>query len=222
MLPARSDHLRSLALPAGADEEAGRPAQWRAVQGLELPPALTQVRAKLKQHADGDRQFVKVLGAVLDHGLAAVESACAEALEAGIASGDVILTVLARRRQDNATALVLDVVDLPPADQDELMHAIAGLPILDLPPSGATVDGFLLGEILSDGRYSRMFRASDTLQGRAVVLKFPHPRVASEGSYRLAFVREAWVATRVRSLLIGEITASWRKHTKRWADIRSD
>ena len=65
----------------------------------DLPSALTQVRAKLKQHADGDRQFVKVLGAVLDHGLAAVEAACAEALEAGIASGDVILTVLARRRQ---------------------------------------------------------------------------------------------------------------------------
>src|SRR6476469_1233788 len=64
-----------------------------------LPFALTQVRAKLKQHADGDRQFVKVLGAVLNHGLAAVEAACAEALEAGIASGDVILTVLARRRQ---------------------------------------------------------------------------------------------------------------------------
>jgi len=67
-----------------------------------LPPALTQVRAKLKQHADGDRQFVKVLGAVLDHGLAAVEAACAEALEAGIASGDVILTVLARRQQPAA------------------------------------------------------------------------------------------------------------------------
>src|SRR5450756_137935 len=63
-----------------------------------LPPALTQVRAKLKQHADGDRQFVKVLGAVLDHGLDAVEAACAEALEAGIASGDVILTVLSARQ----------------------------------------------------------------------------------------------------------------------------
>ncbi len=68
----------------------------------DLPLALTQVRVKLKQHADGDRQFVKVLGAVLDHGLAAVESACAEALEAGIASGDVILTVLARQRQPAA------------------------------------------------------------------------------------------------------------------------
>ena len=65
----------------------------------DLPVGLAQVRAKLKSHADADRQFVKVLGAVLDHGLAAVETACAEALEAGIASGDVILTVLARQRQ---------------------------------------------------------------------------------------------------------------------------
>jgi hypothetical protein len=65
----------------------------------DLPPALAQVRAKLKVYPDGERQFVKVLGAVLDHGLTAVEAACDEALEAGIASGDVILTVLARQRQ---------------------------------------------------------------------------------------------------------------------------
>ena len=65
----------------------------------DLPPSLAQVRAKLTQHVDGDRQFVKVLGAVLDHGLTAVEIACAEALEAGLAAGDVILTILARRRQ---------------------------------------------------------------------------------------------------------------------------
>ena len=65
----------------------------------DLPGALAQVRAKLQRHADGDQQFVKVLGAVLDHGVAAVEAACAEALEAGIASGDVILAVLARRQQ---------------------------------------------------------------------------------------------------------------------------
>lgn len=65
----------------------------------DLPPALAQVRTRLKPHADGDRQFVKVLGAVLDHGLDAVAAACAEALEAGIASGDVILAVLARHKQ---------------------------------------------------------------------------------------------------------------------------
>ena len=36
---------------------------------------------------------------MIDYGVSAVDAACAEALAAGIASGDVILTVLARRRQ---------------------------------------------------------------------------------------------------------------------------
>ena len=65
----------------------------------ELPAGLAAVRAKLKSHAGGDRRFVKVLGAVPDRGLEAVEAACAEALEADIASGDVIPAVLARRLQ---------------------------------------------------------------------------------------------------------------------------
>jgi hypothetical protein len=65
----------------------------------ELPAGLAEIRRKLQGHADGDRQFVKILGAVLEHGLTAVEAACAEALEAGLASGDVILTVLVRRLQ---------------------------------------------------------------------------------------------------------------------------
>ena len=64
-----------------------------------LPPAVGRVRGKLQHHADGDRQFVKILGCVLDHGIGAVEDACAEALAAGIASGDVVLAILARRRQ---------------------------------------------------------------------------------------------------------------------------
>jgi len=59
-------------------------------------PSPRQAEATARTRTDS---FVKVLGAVLDHGLAAVEAACAEALEAGIASGDVILAVLARRRQ---------------------------------------------------------------------------------------------------------------------------
>jgi hypothetical protein len=68
----------------------------------ELPPALAQVRAKLKAHPDADRQFVNVLGAMLDHGLGALEAACTVALTTGSASGDVILTVLVRQRQPPA------------------------------------------------------------------------------------------------------------------------
>jgi hypothetical protein len=65
----------------------------------DLPAPLARVRSKLAHHHDGDRQFVKVLALVPEHGMAAVEAACAEALAAGIASGGVIVAVLARQRQ---------------------------------------------------------------------------------------------------------------------------
>ena len=68
----------------------------------DLPAPLARVRSKLAHHHDGDRQFVKVLALVPEHGMAAVEAACAEALAAGIASGDVIVAVLASQRQPPA------------------------------------------------------------------------------------------------------------------------
>ena len=43
--------------------------------------------------------MVKVLASVLTDGLTAVDTACAEALSAGVASADVILNVLARQQQ---------------------------------------------------------------------------------------------------------------------------
>jgi hypothetical protein len=73
----------------------------------DLPAALVRVRSKLAHHHDGDRQFVKVLSLVPEHGMAAVEAACAEALAAGIANGDVITAILARQRQPPAPPSVV-------------------------------------------------------------------------------------------------------------------
>jgi transposase len=72
-----------------------------------LPSSLDRVRRKLKGSDDGDRQMVKILSAVLTDGLAAVEAACAESLEAGVASADVILNALARRQQPEPPAPIL-------------------------------------------------------------------------------------------------------------------
>jgi len=112
---------------------------------------------------------------------------------------------LAAGSRDNATALVADIVDLPPPEADELAGALRDLPILPLPKPGDEIDGFRLVQALSDSRYSRLFRAQETPGGPLLALKFPHPRVAAEESYRLAFLREAWVAARVRSAWIGEM-----------------
>ena len=72
-----------------------------------LPGAIDRVRRKLAAVDDGDRQMVDILGAVLTDGLGAVEAACAEALSAELHSSDVILNILARRRDALAVTTVL-------------------------------------------------------------------------------------------------------------------
>jgi transposase len=71
-----------------------------------LPANLERVRRKLKGSDDGDRQMVKILSAVLTDGLAAVEAACAEALAGGVHSADVVLNILARRRDPGPAATI--------------------------------------------------------------------------------------------------------------------
>jgi transposase len=72
-----------------------------------LPVGLERVRRKLVGAADGDRQFVDILTAVLSDGLPAVEAACQEALEHGVHSAGVILNILARRREPAAPITVV-------------------------------------------------------------------------------------------------------------------
>ncbi len=75
-----------------------------------LPTAFERVRRKLAGVADGDRQMVGLLTAALDDGLEAVEAACFQALEAGTHSADVILNILARRREP-ARVITIDTPD---------------------------------------------------------------------------------------------------------------
>jgi transposase len=72
-----------------------------------LPASLERVQRMLKGSDDGERQMVKILSAVLTDGLAAVEAACAEALAGGVHSADVVLNILARRRDPGPVATIL-------------------------------------------------------------------------------------------------------------------
>jgi serine/threonine protein phosphatase PrpC len=117
----------------------------------------------------------------------------------------LVEAALAAGGGDNATALVLDVLDLPPANRLDLEHAIAARPILPPPKAGAVVDGFELEAMLSDGKYTRVFRALDQVGKRSVIIKFPKPLVGAEAVLRQAFLREAWIAARVRSPWVVEL-----------------
>ena len=72
-----------------------------------LPAGLERIRRKLAGTADGDRQTVRILAAVLSDGLAAVEAACLEALREGVHSADVVLNILARQREPAAPITIV-------------------------------------------------------------------------------------------------------------------
>src|SRR5215210_5158889 len=72
-----------------------------------LPAALERVRRKLAGAEDGDRQMVGILSAVLIDGLLPVEAACAEALQHGVHSADVVLNILARHRDPVAPITII-------------------------------------------------------------------------------------------------------------------
>jgi hypothetical protein len=71
-----------------------------------LPAGLERVRRKLVGAVDGDRQMVNILTTVLSDGLPAVEAACLEALREGVHSADVIINILARRREPGPSVTI--------------------------------------------------------------------------------------------------------------------
>ena len=103
-----AEHARSFARGATVYDPwhyvpvlARKPGAWRngaPFKNWVLPSGLERVRRRLRGSNDGDRQMVAILAAVLTDGLATVEAACAEALDQGTHSADVIINILSRKR----------------------------------------------------------------------------------------------------------------------------
>jgi serine/threonine protein phosphatase PrpC len=117
----------------------------------------------------------------------------------------VVDAALAAGSQDNASVIVLDVVALPAPDHDAIAGDVARLEILAPPEEGESIDGFRLDALLSDGRYTRLFKGTDTANGQIVAIKFPKPALLSESGARLAFSREILVGSRINSPFVGGV-----------------
>lgn len=113
--------------------------------------------------------------------------------------------------RDNATALVVDVLEVPAPTRGDLAAGLAALPLGALPEAGEIVDRYRLDAILSDGPMSRLFRATDTISGQTVVVKFPDPDLSRISRVRAAFLREAWVTSRLSDARLGS-APEWDAH----------
>jgi serine/threonine protein phosphatase PrpC len=188
-----SDHVR--------DDRGRSPVLTRAV-GIEAELRLDYTSHAVALH---DRFLLCSDGV---HG-SLVDEAIADILKVRSAPDDTARALtdaaLEAGSTDNCTALVLDVVALPTARSADVGTHIRRLPLIPVPQVGDTVDGFVLNVLVSDGRYSRIFGAVDDVDGGPVVLKFPKPQVAAVETYHAAFVREAWVGTRVTSPWVAHV-----------------
>jgi transposase len=129
-------YVPALAHKPGALRNGAPFADW------SLPAGLSGVRRKLQRHADGDRQFVAILNAVVQDGLETVEAACREALASHGVSADVVLTLLARTRDSVPAAPIgvpaaLQLVDEPRADCCRYNQLLRN-PALCKPPNCST------------------------------------------------------------------------------------
>jgi serine/threonine protein phosphatase PrpC len=106
---------------------------------------------------------------------------------------------------DNATALVIDIIAVPTPDYDLIAAEMAALPVLPPPVVGEVVDGFELLRVLAESPTTRLFLARDT-QGRGgpepAALKFPKFEKAGAAD-RHRFMREVFVGQRIDHAFVG-------------------
>jgi serine/threonine protein phosphatase PrpC len=104
---------------------------------------------------------------------------------------------------DNVTAIVIDIVDTPPATRQDLFARLTATPVATPPERGETIDGFRIDAVLADTPRHRTVRATDLHSNKLFALKFPRPS-DNKAAQKAAFVQAAWVAFRTAHPAIGE------------------
>ena len=104
---------------------------------------------------------------------------------------------LAARSQDNVSAIVVHVDELPADDWEDVVTLGADL----LPPPqlkpGQDLDGFRVEELLRRSAATLIYRVTDMESGRSLVLKTLTPERGTDAIERNHFLHESWIAKRV-------------------------
>ena len=115
---------------------------------------------------------------------------CAEAIAAA---------ALANGGSDNATAVVLRVLSLPPAGKRDAEAAARSLPLPRRLQVGDVLDGLAVEAVLHSSRETLLYRVRDSGDGRRHVLKTLVPALDADETARTLLAREAWLLARAAS-----------------------
>ena len=95
----------------------------------DLPASLKKVCEKLSSYSDGDKQFIRILLQVQEHGLSNVEQACALALSQGGCNDTVVLGYL-KPPDPPQSSRSLNALSFPPTEDCQAYnHAYLSIPL---------------------------------------------------------------------------------------------
>lgn len=113
--------------------------------------------------------------------------------------------------QDNASAIVARIEELPSASLRDSLEGIARLP---LPPKfkvGQVVDGLRIEEIVHDSRTTLLYRAVDQDSGQPLVVKTLRPEFSDDAEEIRALIMEEWRARRIVSPFVAQIVPTEKR-----------
>jgi serine/threonine protein phosphatase PrpC len=113
-------------------------------------------------------------------------------------AADLTLTAVQKGAQDNCSALVVRIEQVP---EGNLRDRLGGSLSLPLPPrlrQGQEIDGLTVEEVLHESRVTLLYRVRNALSGESLVLKTLRPDGA-DGEACNSLVYEEWLARRVSS-----------------------
>ena len=127
-----------------------------------------------------------------------------EGLEMALASGSepdetaarLCASALAANSQDNVSAIVLHVDEVPEEDWTDVVTLSADLRPPPIQKPGLTLDGFRVDEVLRRSAATIIYRVTDVATGRECVLKTLTPERGEDPVERSQFLHESWLAKR--------------------------
>lgn len=104
---------------------------------------------------------------------------------------------LANGSDDNVSALLVVIDELPFETLEETHRRLMQRPIPPVLEPGNKIDGFEVLDVIFSGTRSHMYRVKDIESGAHYVLKAPSENFTEDALYLDGFIREEWVGQRI-------------------------
>ncbi|GAM60709.1 serine/threonine protein kinase [Vibrio ishigakensis] len=114
-------------------------------------------------------------------------------------SDQLCQSALEKGSEDNLSALVLDILDLPAQSLPEHQLSVLSRSIPPALDEGHKLDHFKVLKILHAGARSHVYQVLDETSGEIRVLKTPSEQYRDELDYLKGFANEQWVGTQLKN-----------------------